>query len=62
MGYSFIYVFSDDDRDKMLDRGYELLKADEKEHIYIFSLDGAECVGFDDDQGIVFALSNTLSF
>lgn len=59
MGYSFVYVFSDKDRDELISRGFQLLKSDENEHVYIFDLDGAK---FDDEQGIVFALSNTLSF
>lgn len=58
MGYSFVYVFSDEDKDKLLSRGYQLLKSDEKEHVYIFENSGEK---FDED-GIEFAFSNTLTF
>lgn len=32
----FIYVFTDDDRDILISRGYHLLRSDEAGHKYIF--------------------------
>lgn len=37
----FIYVFSEEDRDKLIQNSYQLLKSDEKNGIYIFSNDGS---------------------
>ena len=35
MDYAFIYVFGDENKDKLIDLGFQLLKSDEKEHVYI---------------------------
>lgn len=55
----FIYIFSDEGRDILLARRYELLKSDESKHIYVF-------VNKDDQNfacdGLSYALSNTLTF
>ena len=34
----FIYVFTDQDKLKLESKGYDLLKADERNGVYIFSL------------------------
>lgn len=55
----FIYVFSDEGRDALLSKRYELLKSDNAKHIYVF-------VNKDDQNfvcdGVPYALSNTLTF
>lgn len=58
MGFAFVYVFNDYSRDKLLELGYQLLKSNEDEHVYIFENDG---IAFD-DADLVFAFSNTLTF
>ena len=58
MDYAFIYVFGDENKDKLIDLGFQLLKSDEKEHVYIFENNGTVI----DDKGLVFAFSNTLTF
>ncbi len=56
---SFVYVFSDEGRDTLLSRQYQLLKSDEKKHIYIFvNKDQQNFVC----HGVPYALSNTLTF
>ncbi len=58
MNYSFIYVFNVEDKNKLLEKSYTMLKADENNNIYIFehSDDGFE------ELGVTFMLSNTLTF
>lgn len=55
----FIYVFSDEGRDVLLSRRYELLKSDNAKHIYVF-------VNKDDQNfacdGVPYVLSDTLTF
>lgn len=55
----FIYVFSDEGRDTLLARQYELLKSDEAKHIYVFVNKGEQDFACD---GVPYALSNTLTF
>lgn len=55
----FIYVFSDEGRDTLLTRQYELLKSDEAKHIYVFVNKGEQDFACD---GVPYALSNTLTF
>ncbi len=54
----FAYVYSEDARDKLLMRGYELLKSDEYNHIYVFANDRAV---FDSSELSVL-FSDTLTF
>ena len=54
-----IYVFSDEGRDALLARQYELLKSDEAKHIYVFVNKGEQDFACD---GVPYALSNTLTF
>ncbi len=58
MNNAFIYVFSDEDRDILLQNGYTLLKADENNNLYIFENSGAKY----EELGVAFVLSNTLTF
>ena len=55
----FIYVFSDEGRDALLARQYELLNSDEAKHIYVFVNKGEQDFACD---GVPYALSNTLTF
>lgn len=55
----FIYVFSDEGRDTLLARQYELLKSDEAKHIYVFVNKDEQSFACD---GVPYALSNTLTF
>lgn len=55
----FIYVFSDEGRDVLLSRQYELLKSDETKHIYIFVNKVEQKFSCD---GVPFVLADTLTF
>lgn len=55
----FIYVFSDEGRDILLSRRYELLKSDNAKHIYVFVNKGDQNFMCD---GVPYALSDTLTF
>ena len=55
----FIYVFSDEGRDVLLFRRYELLKSDNAKHIYVFVNKGDQNFACD---GVPYALSDTLTF
>lgn len=54
----FAYVYNEDARDILLRRGYELLKSDEYNHIYVFANDRAV---FDSSEVSVL-FSDTLTF
>lgn len=56
---SFIYVFSTEDMEKMLAAGYSLMKADEKNNMYIFA--DSDGMSFDLSD-MCFVRSNTLTF
>ena len=55
----FLYVFSEDDRDGLLARGYTLLKSDEKNEVYVFAnqTEMSFCIA-----DISFVRSDTLTF
>ena len=55
----FIYVFSDEGRDVLLFRRYELLKSDNAKHIYVFVNKSDQNFTCD---GVPYALSDTLTF
>lgn len=55
----FIYVFSKDTRDFLIDSGYSMLKSDEEKDIYIF-VNKNELVF--SSTNIVCAFSDTLTF
>lgn len=56
---SFIYVFNTDDMEKMLAAGYSLMKADEKNNMYIFADNDGMSFDLSD---MCFVRSNTLTF
>lgn len=56
---NFIYVFSEEGRDRLLSLQYEMLKCDEEKHIFVFlnkERQDFSCEAFK------FALSDTLTF
>lgn len=55
----FIYVFSIKDRDSLLSRGYEVIKSDELNNVYVFENNNQLNFSFDDEKSFVF--SNTLT-
>lgn len=59
-GDKFIYVFTKDDRDKLLDAGMKLLNFDEKNGVYIF-LKEADAMDYS-LQKTEHITTNTLSF
>lgn len=54
----FAYVYNEKARDILLMRGYQLLKSDERNHIYVFANDRA--VFDNSDVSVLF--SDTLTF
>lgn len=56
---NFIYVFTKNDRDKLLSLGFTMLKSDNDTDTYVFINDGQQKFSTTD---IKFALSNTLTF
>lgn len=56
---NFIYVFDEESKGKLLDMNYKLLKADEKNHIYVFVNGSQEVFALN---GINHILSNTITF
>lgn len=55
----FIYVFSADDKDKLVSFGYNLIKADERQNIYVFENSGTYLFNSDDMR---FVLSDMLTY
>lgn len=58
----FIYVFSADARNKLLAANYQLLKADEKQNVFVF--ENKETLTFSETgtESFTFVLSDTLTF
>ena len=56
---NFIYVFSEKDKTKLLERGFSLLKSSAEKHIYIFANEQRTELVFDD---VDYILSDTLTF
>lgn len=56
---NFVYVFDEDAKKKMLELQFELLKADSKNHIYVFVNDGHKNFAMDD---ISCIMSDVLTF
>lgn len=54
-----IYVFKEEDKEKLIHLGYELLREDNIKHVYIFAVNQEHKF---DLEGIDFLYSNTLSF
>ena len=58
MDQPFVYVFKEEDRDKMLANGYKLLKSDSENNIFIFENSDTSY----EQLGVTFILSSTLTF
>ncbi len=59
----FIYVFNKEDKDKMLKRGFTLLKNDERNSMYVFALTVSDGFSFELLDGVEkYTFSNTLTF
>lgn len=56
---NFIYVFDENAKNKLLDMQFKMLKADDKNNIYIFVNEGRKNFAIDD---ISYVMSNTLTF
>lgn len=56
---SFIYVFSDAGRDKLLALQYEMLKCDTEKHIFVFVNKESQCFAGGD---FPYALTDILTF
>ena len=56
---NFIYVFSTDARDALLNMGYTMLKEDGERGVFVFANEMVQTFSRDEFQ---FALSNTLTF
>lgn len=57
--FMFIYVFSTQDRDKLLSKNYNLLKSDERNNIYVFENNNQLVF---DNADMKFVFSDTLTF
>ena len=55
----FIYVFESADKEKLVDLGFQFLKEDSKNSIYVFVVNDSLKFGMDD---INFMCSDTLTF
>ena len=59
----FIYVFDTAARDQLLAAGFQCLKADDGNQIWVFSREDADRLCFDyGAAGFAFVLSDTLTF
>jgi len=61
----FIYVMSEEDKDKMMALGYALVKEDKRNYMWVFRNKDAASFAREDElsgAGVKFALSNTLTF
>jgi len=55
----FVYVFSDSARDSLIKSGYELIKSDERNNVYVFENNTKLSFAL---KGLSTIKSNTLSF
>lgn len=58
MDKPFVYIFTEEDRDKMLENGYRLIKSDNQNNIFIFENSDVRY----EQLGVTFILSNTLTY
>ena len=61
----FVYVMSDDDKNKMITMGYSLIKEDARNHIWVFQNKDVTTFASEDEitgAGIAFVLSDMLTF
>lgn len=56
---NFIYVFDNEAKEKLLSRGYKLIRSDEKSVVYVF--ENRDTLTFT-EQEIQFVLSDVLTF
>ena len=59
MMYSFVYVFTEDDKNQMLASGYQLVRADESRKLFIF--ENRSNLTFD-KKAVKYVYSNSLVF
>lgn len=57
--FMFIYVFSTQDRDRLLSKNYNLLKSDERNNIYVFENNNQLVF---DNADMKFVFSDMLTF
>lgn len=55
----FIYVFDEESKDILLNKGFELVKNDEPQHMYVFANSDTLCFDLND---VPLAYSDTLTF
>lgn len=60
MGYEFLYVFNEQDRDKLIQSGFVLMKSDEANSVYIFKT--KDEVTFSDSGVDKYYLTDVLTF
>lgn len=56
---AFIYVFSQEDKDKLINLGYQLLKSDESNNMFVFANENRAVFSLDN---IEYVESNILTF
>ena len=59
MNKKFIYVFSEEDRDRLLRAGLQLIREDQKNRVYQFLIDGSATFSLENTQ---YMLTNRLDF
>lgn len=62
---NFIYVMSEEDKNKMKSLGYSLIKEDKRNHVWVFQNKDTATFACEDEisgAGIYFVLSNMLTF
>lgn len=61
----FVYVMSQEDKEKMLQMGFDLVKSDTNNNIWVFENSGAMTFDVEDkiaNAGVSFVLSDMLTF
>jgi len=59
MNGRFIYVFDDDAKDKLLSAGFTMMRADSKNHTYVFAVDNRLSFSFEE---ISYVATDTLTY
>lgn len=57
---NFIYVFNDEDKQKLINKGLLVLKEDKENHVSVFCYDGR--LNFDDDCLSKYIIADILTF
>lgn len=60
--YNFIYIFDSNSRDILIEAGYQLLRSDETNNIYVFVNKDPSELRFNDNSEFKFVYSNVLTF